>query len=162
MANRSGLSHLLASSKWELLKEKYGENPDTWKAAGAMSLIGADLVDGASAVSNSNIKANNIAKRQTEVANRADVSLLNISKQGKQLTGIQKGHFIKSGVKLEGSALDVIQETIHKANDAMIIKQQEADFESSQLEIEKRLQRAKGEAAQVQTLLSIGSTLASI
>jgi hypothetical protein len=150
----------MAESRLEALRKKYGENPEMWKMAGLSSLLGAELTEGASEISEANLRSHNVAVRQAEISNRSDASLANIAQAGKKVVGAQEAAFVKAGVKLEGSALDVIQETISQQFEAMEVQQRQADFEISQLEVERRVRQAQASQAQISTLLSLGTTAA--
>ena len=165
MANTSNRASNQATKdldKYEKLVEKYGGSINSWKAAGVASLVGADIMDGVSAHSQLGIKSTMLGQVQDEVADRAAISIANISSQERKVVGMQKGHFVKSGVKLEGSAMDVIQETINNATKSMTIAQEEADFKQTQLNIQKKVAQFQQSTIATSTLLSIAGTSAKV
>jgi hypothetical protein len=160
MASRSGLSYITSKNNLDYLRGKYGDDPELWQVAGASSLIGGELVDIQNNASKANLQSSVLQRQQREVKERGGVSIANIAQQEKLVTGAQKAHFAKAGVKLEGSALDVIQETVHSATEATILKQRELDYEITNRDIERRLAAQRSKAATVNSLLNIGSILA--
>jgi hypothetical protein len=144
-------------TKYEMLVKKYGGSINAWKAAGAASLISAEALDGISAHQKLGLQSSILGGVQDEIASRASESILNIGEQERQVVGMQKAHFAKSGVKLEGSAIDVIQETINKATESMLVKQREADFKSTQLDVQKKLSQFQQSTIATNSLLSIAN-----
>lgn len=157
MADRLGVSSLLAKAKYDRLVKKYGDNPEMWEKAGAASLIGAELSEGYSKWANLNLKTSAIKARQEEVQNRAEISVANIAKQGEKVSAAQAGAFVKSGVKLEGSALDVMTETVLQATEAAQVRQREADYEIAQQEVARRVLKAQQQFAPIETILGVAS-----
>jgi hypothetical protein len=159
MASISG-TRALAQARYNQLAKKYGEDPEKLRLAGTATLIGADIVDGYSTYVNESLRAEAIKRRQDEIGERAEISLLNIAKQEKKVVAAQAGAFQKSGVKLEGSALNVLSQTVNEATEAKLMKQREASFEQSKLEVERVLSERKAENAMLDTLFAIGNSAA--
>lgn len=152
----------MANNKLRDLQDKYGDDPNLWRMAGGVSLLGAEFANYQAELSNSEMAVESYQKRQDEIHARADISIANIIEQGKGVAAAQQGAFIKGGVELEGSALNVLSETAEKVIEAAQTRRREADFEISQLNVAKHLQRVKGEHAGLQTLLNAGMIGASI
>jgi hypothetical protein len=159
---RLSLANLRAQSNLAYLQSIYGKDAKKIALAGGASLIGADLIELSQTLSSSELAQKNIYERQKEMSERSDISLASIASQGEKVLGAQVSAFTKGGVKLEGSALDVMQETVSDAFEAMQIRQREADFANTQLEIKKAMQRKAAEFAPIDTLLSIAGTGASL
>lgn len=160
MANLSAMS-LLANAKYNQLAEMYGDDPAKWKLSGAATLIGADIAEGYSQWAQNSLQAASIEKRQNEISRRADVSIANLFNQGEQIASKQASAFIKSGVKLEGSALSVMSETMEQATEAARIRRMEADFEIGQMEVEKALAKTRAKLAPFQTAINIAGSAVS-
>ena len=152
---------LLADAKYQQLAKMYGDDPQKWRLAGAATLIGADIAEGYSKWAQNTLKANSIQKRQNEIDSRADISIANLLKQGDKVESQQATAFIKSGVKLEGSALNVMSETIEQANEAARLKRRQADFEISQMEVQKAIAKTKAKYAPFETAINIGMSAVS-
>ena len=155
---RLGVSSLLAKAKYDRLVKKYGDNPDLWQKAGTASLIGAEISEGYGKWASLNLKTSAIAARQEEISNRAEISVANLVKSGEKVAAAQAGAFVKSGVKLEGAALDVMTETALQATEAAQVRQQEADYEIAQQEVSKRVMKAQQDYAAFETILGIGTS----
>lgn len=160
MANLSSAA-LLSQAKYAELAEMYGDNPADWRLAGAATLIGADIADGYAKWATNSLRASQIEKRQSEINSRADITIANLLEQGEQVADKQEAAFIKAGVKIEGSALSVMSETLENANQAAMIRRREADFELGQMEVEKALARTKASMAPFETALNIAGSVVS-
>jgi len=152
MANQ-GIDYRLAMANAFLEKNPLGSG--TYKAIGGASLIGADLIDGVNkSVGLSNeIKA--IDTKQSEINTRADITLAAIAKKGEKVVGAQRASFAKSGVKLEGSALDVLTETEMSAINEAMIARQDADYDIKRLSIAKAVKEAQAKYVPWETAISI-------
>lgn len=139
----------------------YGEDPQKWSAAGAATLIGADIAEGYSKWAQNSMQAQALEKRQNEIDSRANISIANLLKQGEQVEAAQATSFVKSGVKLEGSALNVMSETLEQASEAARIKRREADFEITQLKVEEAVARTKANHAFFETALNVAGSVVS-
>ena len=142
------------------LAEKYGDDPDKLKMLGGASLIGGDLIKGYNEWANESLRAEALDKRQKEIAERGDISLASISDHSESVQAAQRGAFSKGGVKMSGSALNVISNTISQAAESQAIKQREVSFAESQLEVEKVLSKKKAEFAVFDTIFSVGKSAA--
>ena len=153
MANkRAQYEYNMAVANSRYLSETYGGSVQAWKNASSASLIGADLTDSYTKWANANLQAESIEARQSEMSARAEMSVANIFGQRDVVQAEQKGAFLKSGVKLEGSALNVLQQTASQALEAAQARQMEADFEIMQLEVQKRMFETKAELAPLEFL----------
>ena len=158
MANARLKSDLVrANSNADYLADKYGGTSEQWGTASKASLIGGELMDSYATWANSSLSAASIEGQQNEISARASVSTANILSKGEQVQGLQATAFIKSGVKLEGSALNVLNETASNALDAAKIRQQEADTKNTMLEVEKRMAESKAANAPLDFLLGVGT-----
>lgn len=143
----------------ELLAKRAG-TADPWKAqAAGASLIGASQISkGLAEQSNAIMKAESIERRQNEVSQRADIAIGNIIMQGAQVRSAQETTFAKAGVKLEGSALNVLGETARQASEAARVRQREADFENSQMAKMKAVSQVNADYAMFNAILSGATT----
>lgn len=158
MANTGQLSiaALSAQGRYDYLIKKYGNDPSAYRKLADASLIGSELAEGYSKWANANLQASSIEARQNEVRNRTKVNLANLARAGESVQAQQATSFIKSGVKLEGAALDVLVETSMKTSEALIMKQREADFDIAQQEVMKRVAKAQAKFAPIETAVNIG------
>jgi len=162
MANlRAKIDYENALANKKYLADKYGGTSEQWKSMGTASLLGADVMDGFDQWANASLSADAIESQQKELTTRANVSIANILSKGEKVQGVQTAAFMKSGVKLEGSALNVLYDTANQALDAAKIRQQEATAKNTNLEIQKRMAETQAEYAPLETILSMGSTLAT-
>jgi len=144
---RADYDYAKAVSNSEYLADRFGGTPSQWKNVSSASLIGAELADSYTKWANSSLQASSLEARQAQIGARADLSVANIFAKGEAVKSAQATTYIKSGVKLEGSALNVLQETANKAMEAAKVRQLEADFENTQLEVQKRMMETKAEMA---------------
>ncbi len=158
--SRADFDYTRAVANSDYLSNKYGGTPEQWKGVATASLIGAEISDSYSKWANSSIQASAIEARQNQITARADVSVANIFAKGEAVKSAQAGAFIKSGVKLEGSALNVMHETANKATEAAKIRQLEADFENTQLEVQRRMMQVQAEMAPLEFMVGAGSAYA--
>jgi hypothetical protein len=154
------IASILAESRYKQLLSQYGTTTQN-KWVGTASILGAEIAEGFHEYSQAQINEASLAQRQDEVEARAKLSIEGIEQKSKSVQAIQKTAFIKSGVKLEGSAINVITETALAASEAKKIRQREADYESRQLEVAKSLQALKSKYAGINTALSITGELIS-
>ena len=157
---RANTDYLKAVSNNDYLAKKYGGTPSQWGTVSSATLIGADFVDAMAEKTNAELTASSIDAKQQELSNRADASIASIFAKSEQVQDVQRAAFIKSGVKLEGSALNVLTETASKAMNAVKFKQQEADFANTQLEVEKRMAEKRADLAPLQFVANAGTSYA--
>ena len=148
---------LLANVNRSFLEGMYGEDSSRWRAAGAATLIGAEIAEGYNTWANATLAAQELEKKQAEIDARTKVSVSLLAQESKKVQAVQETAFAKAGVKLEGSAIDVIAETAMHAMEAAKIRQREADFERGNLEVEKALQKMRAKYAPLNTILDIGT-----
>jgi len=157
-SNRAKIDYLRAVSNSKYLKGKYGESSDVWKTVGTASLIGAELSESYANWANAALQVSSMQTQQNEIKTRSEISIANIYAQSEAVQGAQKSAFIKAGVKIEGSAISVLQETATKAMRAATIKQQETDFQNTQMEIQKRMSEVERDAAFMEGVLGAATT----
>lgn len=158
--NRSSnlLTTLNARDSW--YKKQYGADPEAWKAAGKASLLAADLSEGFAKHANMEMQLNALKAQTDEVEFRGNKLLAMIGQQAKQVQGQQMGTFIKAGVKLEGSALNVLTDTVLKANEAEAMKKRELDYSLAQSKIQQTLIESKMDNVGLETALGMAGSLA--
>lgn len=154
--SRVTVAALGAQGKYDYLVKKYGNDPKAMEKVANASLIGSEISEGYSKWANANLTATSIENRQSEIRARSDFNLATLAKSGEGAQAQQALSFVKSGVKLEGAALDVLVETSMKASEAMIIKQKEVDYEIAQQEVMKRVAQAQAKYAPLETAVNIG------
>lgn len=153
MANkRAQYEYNMAVANSKYLSDTYGGSVQGWKNASTASLIGAELSDSYTKWANANLQSEAIQARQDEMSARADISVANIFAHGDAVQAEQKGAFLKSGVKLEGSAINVLQQTASQAAEAARTRQLEADFEIMQLEVQQKMFETQAELAPLEFL----------
>lgn len=157
---RADIDYQRAVSNSEYLSKKYGGTEAQWKGLATASLIGADLVDSYSKWANANLMVQGIEAKQQEIEARADVSIANIFADRDKVQAAQKAAYIKSGVKLEGSALTVLAQTASDALEAAEVRQQEADFQNAILERQKAIAEVQADLAPMEFVINAGSSYA--
>ena len=155
---RADTDYIKAVGNNEYLAKKYGGTPESWGAISTATMIGADLVDAMAEKTNADFSAETIDAKQQEVSNRADAAIASIFAKGESVKSAQKTAFVKSGVKLEGSALNVLTETANKAMNAATFKQQEAAYANTQMEVQKRMAERRSELAPLGFVANAGSS----
>lgn len=156
MANQLSIAALSAQGKYDYLVKKYGNDPKAYRKIADASLIGSELSEGYSKWANANLQATSIENRQNEIRSRTEMNLASLARAGESVQAQQATAFVKSGVKLEGAALDVLVETSMKTSEAIIMKQREADFDVAQQEMTKRIAKAQARFAPLETAVNIG------
>jgi hypothetical protein len=159
-ANKSKNLMLMLRAQESQYAKRYGGDPDNWRKLGTASLLAADFADGYTEYTNSQIALNTHKTQTKELQSRGDALLSLIGKQAGQVKAAQEGAFVKSGVKLEGSALNVLTDTMIQASQAEAQKKREFDWEMGQRKIEETMMTAKLDRAPLETLLGMGSTYA--
>lgn len=157
MANGLATQALLANINRNLLEGMYGKDSGLWRGAGAATLIGAEIAEGYNKWANASLKSESIEARQQEISSRADATISLLAQESKAVQAVQETAFAKAGVKLEGSAIDVVAETAVKAMEAAKARRREADFQVASMEVEKALQDVTAKYAPINTLLNIGA-----
>ena len=161
MANKTlAINEERARNQSKYLSDRYGGTSKQWQTASTISLLGADAMDSFDSWANASMAADAIEGQQKELKIRAGASLSSISSQADKVQAAQASAFIKGGVKLEGSALNVLNETANQALKASQVEQREADMRNTQLEVEKRMRQVQADAAPMNFLLGAASTLA--
>lgn len=157
MAKDFGLSAILKEEAAKRLREKWG-SPESLRATAAVSILGGELVGAYEQITQQQINDELQSARQNELLDRASKSVANIMQQGQKIGALQKTAFIKSGVKLEGSALDVVAETAQRALEASKIRQRETDYDIGQIEIAKAIQASKAKSALFGSILNTATS----
>ena len=131
------------------------------RIAGASLIGAAKISQGLAQRSNLFLQSASLARRQEEVADRADMAIANILEMGGKVRGRQETAFAKAGVKMEGSALNVLAETADKAVEAARVKQRERDFEISQMERMQAVNKVNAKFAMFNTILGAAGSAGS-
>jgi hypothetical protein len=74
----------------------------------------------------------------------ADAQAKQIRQQGRQLTGTQRTRYAKSGVRMEGTPLEVMAKTIENVELDAIAKRQAGEFEAQQHIVKGRFEKEMG------------------
>ncbi len=159
---RADYEYNMAIANDKYLKEKYGGSSASWKSTTRATLIGADFADSYANWATSNLQAEAIESRQNEISARADMSVASILAKGEAVQGVQQAAFSRAGVKLEGSAINVLQQTSMEATEAATLRQRQADFQNAQMAVQKRMMEVESEFAPLEFLASAGRSYASI
>jgi hypothetical protein len=149
----------LRAQEQEYIK-RYGGSADKYRAMGTVSLLASDLAEAASSYANTQMQLTQARTQRQELSSRIDASLALIDKQAKKVQSEQTAAFTKAGVKIEGSALNVLTQTAIEANNMQAQQKREADFQMSQMKIQETMMEQKLQRAPMETLLGMGSTYA--
>ena len=159
--NRSRNMLILLQATQKEYKERYGGSSEQYKAIGTASLLAADLSEGYAKHATMSLHLNAMNSRIAETNSRADAMLASISRGAEKVAGEQKAHFLKAGVKLEGSAMNVIADTMVQAGEMERQKQHEISYAKTQMNIQKAMLETKMAGAPIETLLSMGGSYAT-
>jgi len=85
----------------------------------------------------SSLQAEAVKNQIHEVDKRASIEIGQIFAQGERVASEQTAAFIKGGVELEGTAMDVLSDTMSDAAEAAYIRRREADYEIVGLEMQR-------------------------
>lgn len=83
------------------------------------------------------LQYNAVQSQIEEIDKRASIEIGQTFSQGERIVAEQTAAFVKGGVELEGSAMDVISDTMSDAAEAAYIRRREADYEIVGLEMQK-------------------------
>lgn len=83
------------------------------------------------------LQANALKNQINEIDKRASIEIGQILQSGREVVAEQTGAFIKGGVKIEGSAMDVLSDTMTDAAEAAYIRRREADYQIVGLEMQR-------------------------
>ena len=75
------------------------------------------------------LNARAVGAQMEEINERTELAIRDIQEKGKRVVSEQEMAFVKGGVKLEGSAMDVISETLANVAEASYIRRREADYQ---------------------------------
>jgi hypothetical protein len=78
-----------------------------------------------------------VENQMIEIDKRARTEIGQIYSKADRVVAEQQAAFIKGGVKLEGSAMDVISDTMADAAEAAYVRRREADYELEGLSMQK-------------------------
>ena len=105
----------------------------------------------------SQLKADAVANQMSQISIATDQQVRQISAQGKKVVSAQEQAFLKGGVELEGSAMDVIAETVADVAEASYIRQMESGFQLENLAMEKS--RLDSEGSDINFLLNSAASV---
>lgn len=160
MRNRAGNMLLALRAQEQEYLKRYGGSADKYRAMGTVSLLAADLSESIADYANTQIQLNQAQAQRKELTSRMDASLALIDKQAGKVQAAQEGSFVKAGVKLEGSALNVITQTAIDATNMKAQQKREQEYQLGQMKIQETMMKAKLDRAPMETLLGLGSTYA--
>jgi len=83
------------------------------------------------------LQADALKNQMAEIDSRASIQIGQIFAQGEQVVAEQTGAYIKSGVELSGSAMDVLSDTMADAAEAAYIRRREADYQITGLSMQE-------------------------
>lgn len=83
------------------------------------------------------LQAEAVKNQAREIDKRASVEIGQIFSAGERVASEQTAAFIKGGVKIEGTAMDVLSDTMSDAAEAAYIRRREADYEIIGLEMQR-------------------------
>ena len=78
---------------------------------------------------NAEMQSAAIGMQMEEISDRAEISSRNIIKQGERVQAEQQGAYIKAGVALEGSAMEVVSDTVAEAAESAMLTRRQADYD---------------------------------
>jgi methyltransferase-like protein len=159
-SNKSQNLMLLLRARDAEFKNRYGGSPEKWKAMSTTSLLAADLADAVTENANRSMQLTQLQTQRQELESRGNTILGQIARQGQKVAAEQTGAFTKAGVKLEGSAMNVVRQTMEEADTMAAQKQREMNYRSSQMKIQEQMIKAKMAQAPMETLLGMGQTYA--
>ena len=86
-----------------------------------------------------------------------------IRRSGRQLTGAQRVSFAKSGIRLEGTPLEVMAQSMENIELDAIATKQQGEFQAKQLETQAKFQKEQADAqSRAGTLGLIGGVLGGV
>lgn len=77
----------------------------------------------------SRLQEDAITNQMSEITTQTNNTVTQIQAQGKKVISAQEQAYLKGGVELEGSAMDVISETMSDVAEASYARQREAGFQ---------------------------------
>lgn len=104
------------------------------------------------------LQAAALSRQMEEMEYRNKIDLRHISEQGQKVIAEQTAAYITSGVKLEGSAMTTISDTLANAAEASYIKQRELDYNLTNISMDKA--QAEYAASNQQLILNMAAGLA--
>lgn len=111
-------------------------------AAASAAKFAGSLLDIQEGINSSIQQEGMINRQMQEIRMRSEIESQQILNRGEKIAAEQKGAFIKGGVKLEGTALDVANDTMADAAEAMHMRLMEANYELLNLALQKGALRA--------------------
>lgn len=159
-SSRSSNLLLLLKAQEKEYQKRYGGSPESWRTLGTASLLAADFTESYADQATMEMQLSQAEIQRKEFSARGDKLLSLMSKQGAKVVDEQQAAFTKAGVKFSGSALNVMTESIIKADDATLQKKRELDYQKSQMQVQQTMAQAKLDRAPLETLISMGSTYA--
>jgi hypothetical protein len=74
------------------------------------------------------LQAESIQLQMSEIDRRANIEIGQVFERGERVKSEQTAAFIQGGVEIEGSAMDVLADTMANAAEAAFIRRSEADY----------------------------------
>lgn len=90
------------------------------------------------------LQADAVKNQIKEIDKRASIEIGQVFEQGERVVAEQTAAFIKGGVDLSGSAMDVISDTMSDAAEAAYVRRREADYEMIGLKMQEASLREAG------------------
>ena len=90
---------------------------------------GMALGDAYKSKTNAEMQSSAIEMQMQEIDARADVTVENIQRRGERVVAEQKAAYQKSGFALEGSAMEVVADTLENASEAAMLARRQADYD---------------------------------
>lgn len=90
---------------------------------------GMAIGDAYKAKVNAQMQSSAIEMQMQEIDARSNIAVHEINKQGERVKAAQEGAYIKAGVEMEGSAMEVVSDTLADAAEAAMISKRQADYD---------------------------------
>lgn len=158
--NRSSNLLLILKAQEAQYEKKYGHSPDKYRALGTSSLLAADLAESYAKNATTEMQLSQAKAQREEFDQRGNKLLSLMDSQKTQVIDAQKSAYLKGGVKLEGSALNVLTDTIIQSDEAQLQKKRELDYQKSQMKIQENMAQSKLDNSNMETLINLGATYA--
>ena len=128
--------------------------------AGAAGLQSAGLIMQHSIFEqNANARMVSLASQLQEQRYRHDINVRLLRKRANRQIAGQQEAFIAAGVELEGSAIDVVNDTLMDLLDAEMNKQREIDFMAEQTAMQQESIRQNVKQQRMATAMNVGASL---
>ena len=131
----------------------------TIRSIGTAANVGASAIDAYSTITEERMRSDALGRQKAEVESRADTTAYALGKKRDNVLSEQEAAFANSGVAMEGSAMNVLNDTLHKAMEEQMLARSDADYKVMQLEVERVLSMKRAEYAAVDALFNIGTDI---